>query len=89
MVIYDEQLVSPGRITSRKHISIPASGTAIKELDSREVANIVILGAVVEITRIIGKDSLISAIKEDVPARFKDLNLRAVEIGSRLAKEAG
>ena len=89
LVIYDEQLVSPGKIDGQKHVGIPATSTAIKELNSRQVTNVVILGATVELTRIISKDALISAIEEDVPERFKALNLKAVDIGFKLAREAG
>ena len=89
LVIYDEQLVSPRATGGLRHIGIPATSTAINDLDSRQVANMVILGAAVEITKIIGRDALISAIEEDVPERFKALNLKAVDIGFKLAKEAG
>jgi len=89
LVIYDEQLVSPGKTGALKHIEIPATNTAVKELDNKQVANMVILGATVEITKIISKDALTSAIQEDVPERLKALNLKAVDIGFKLGKGAG
>lgn len=89
LVIYDDQLVSPGSVDGLKHISIPATATAVEELNGRHVANIVILGAVAEITKIVGKDALISAVEEDVPERFKSLNLKAVDIGFKLGRGVG
>ena len=89
LVIYDEQLVSPGKIGNLKHIEIPATNTAVTELDNKQVANMVILGATVEITRIISKDALTSAIQEDVAERLKALNLKAVDIGFKLGREVG
>ena len=88
LVIYDGQFVTQiKKDSTAKHIEIPATNTAIKELNSKEVANMVILGATVELTGIVSKDALSSTIAEDVPERFKALNLKAIEIGYRLAKE--
>jgi 2-oxoglutarate ferredoxin oxidoreductase subunit gamma len=90
LVIFDGQFVTQFKKDSTiKHIEIPATNTAIKELNRKEVANMIILGATVELTGVVSKDALSSAIQEDVPERFKDLNLKAIEIGYRLAREVG
>ncbi|MCD6599909.1 MAG: 2-oxoacid:acceptor oxidoreductase family protein [Dehalococcoidia bacterium] len=81
LVIYDRQLISPKRSSSLKHIGIPATETAVKELSSKMVANIIILGAAIEITKVVTKDAFISALEENMPERFRELNLRAANIG--------
>ena len=81
IVIYDEQLVSTKEINGLKQIGIPATNIAVKELNNKLVANMVILGVAVEITKMVSKDALISAIEKNVPERFKVLNLKAVELG--------
>lgn len=86
IVIYDEQMVSPKEISGLKQIGIPATNAAIRELNSKQVVNIVILSSAVEITKIVNRDALISAIEENVPERFKALNLEAVELGFKLGK---
>lgn len=86
IVIYDEQMISPKEINGLKQIGIPATNAAMRELNSKQVVNIVILSAAVEITKIVNRDALISAIKENVPERFKALNLKAVELGFKLGK---
>ena len=88
IVIYDEQLVSTKKINNLKQIGVPATGTAIKELNNRQVANIVMLGAVVGITKTVTWDALTSAIEENIPERFKALNLKAVKLGFKLGSEA-
>jgi len=88
MVIYDEQTVSIKAINGLKQIGIPATNLATKELNNKQVANMVILGTAVEITKIVTDDALISAIEENVPERFKALNLKAVKLGFKLGKEA-
>jgi len=86
IVIYDEQIVSTKEISGLKQIGVPVTNTAIRELNSKLVANIVILGAAVGITKIVNRDALISAIEKNVPERFKVLNLEAVKLGFKLAE---
>ena len=81
IVIYDEPMVSTKEISGLKQIGVPATSVATKELDNKLVANMLILGVAVGITKIVTKGALISAIEENVPERFKALNLRAVELG--------
>ena len=86
IVIYDQQMVSIKEVSYLRQVGVPATSTAIKELDNSQVANIVMLGAATEITKIVTRDALISAIEENVKARFKTLNLKAVELGFRLGR---
>jgi 2-oxoglutarate ferredoxin oxidoreductase subunit gamma len=85
-VIYDERLVSVRETDNLKQVGVSATELAIKELGSKQVANIVMLGAATLITKIVSKDALISAIDKNVPPRFRDLNLRAVDLGFKLGK---
>ena len=83
MVIYDGEIV-PKEIKDLKQMKIPASKTAVEELGNEIVANMIILGSMVEMTSVVRKEALLGATKERVPERFRDLNLRAMEIGFRL-----
>lgn len=86
IVIYDDKVVTR-EISDLRQVEIPATSTAVKELGNEQVANMVMLSAMVEITGIVSKEALISAIRENIPERFKDINLRAVELGFSLGKE--
>ncbi len=86
IVIYDERLVSVQEIDKLNQVGVSATDLAIRELGSKQVANIVMLGAVVVMTKMVSKDALISAIDKNVTARFKDLNLKAVDLGFKLGK---
>jgi 2-oxoglutarate ferredoxin oxidoreductase subunit gamma len=88
LVIYDAQMVVTKKVNGIKQIGIPATETAVKELNNRQAANIVLLGSAVEITSLISQDALVEAIKKGVRERFIDLNLRAVDLGFKLGKEA-
>lgn len=86
VVIYDGNLVSSEEIDGLKYVNIPATKTAIEELDSGAVANIIILSAAVAITGVVTKDALKSAIEKIVPERFKELDLKALDVGIRLVR---
>jgi 2-oxoglutarate ferredoxin oxidoreductase subunit gamma len=87
LIIYDDEMVAPRSMEKVMQIGIPATSQAIKELNQKQSANIVILGAFAGITGMVSKDALIAAINENVSARFRDLNVRALELGYRLGKE--
>lgn len=86
IVIYDERMVSTKEVSGLKQIGFPVTSVATKELDNKLVANMVILGTAAEVTKIVTKDALISAIEKNVPERFRVLNLKAVELGFKLGK---
>jgi 2-oxoglutarate ferredoxin oxidoreductase subunit gamma len=87
LIIYDEEMVAPRAMEHVLQIGIPATSRAIKELNQKQSANIVILGAFAAITGMVTKEALTAAITENVSGRFRDLNVKALELGFRLGKE--
>ncbi len=87
-VIYDEEMVCTAEVGLRQ-LGFPASSVATKELGNKLVANMVILGIVAEVTKIVSQNALLSAIEKNVPQRFKALNLRAAELGLKLGRAKG
>jgi 2-oxoglutarate ferredoxin oxidoreductase subunit gamma len=85
VVIYDERFV-PEEMKGLKYVGIPASRTAIEELNNGMAANVIILSAAVEMTNVVSKKGLKSAIEEIIPETLRDLNLEAMNIGSRLGR---
>jgi 2-oxoglutarate ferredoxin oxidoreductase subunit gamma len=83
VVIYDGAIV-PKEIKDLSQVPIPATRAAIEELGNEIVAIMIILGSMVEMTGVVGKEALLEATKERVPERFRDLNLRAIEIGFKV-----
>jgi len=85
VVIYDERFV-PEEMKGLKYVGIPASRTAIEELNNGMAANVIILSAAVEMTDVVSKKELKSAIEEIIPERLRELNLKAMNIGFRLGR---
>jgi len=81
MVIYDDQLVVPHTREDIKQVGISATATAIKELNQKQTASIIMLGALVAITGVVSKGAILRSIRENMNERFHDLNLKAIEIG--------
>ena len=88
LVVYDEQFVTPKESGKVRQIGIPATASAIKELNNKQVANIVILGAAVSASKVVNKEALAKAIEQNVSAKFRELNLKAVEVGYKLSQKA-
>ena len=86
LIIYDDEMVAPRSMEKVMQIGIPATSQAIKELNQKQSANIVILGASAAITGMVTKEALVAAITENVSARFRDLNVKALELGYRLGE---
>jgi len=85
VVIYDERFV-PEEMKGLKYVGIPASRTALEELNNGMAANVIILSAAVEMTNVVSKKELKSAIEEIIPERLRELNLKAMNIGFRLGR---
>jgi len=86
-VIFDDQMVESRPRDNVKQVGIPATSSAIKELNQQQAANIVMLGALVAVTGIVSRESLEKAVEQNVGERFREMNLEAVKIGFRLGEE--
>ncbi len=67
--------------------ALPLIQTA-REVGNIRAANVVSLGAIVGISNICDKESLLQAIRDTVPERFLDLNLEAFKQGFSLVSSA-
>ena len=86
LVMYDSQLVKPGDLP--RHLRpIRSTEVAIRDMGNRQVANIVMLGALTTLTGVVSQASLESAVSNHVPERFRHINLRAVERGFQLGSD--
>lgn len=67
--------------------SVPILDTANNSLNKPMVANIVALGAIYELTKIISKESLKRAVLDRVPKGTEELNKKALKEGFSLIKD--
>ena len=79
-VLYDDDLV---KLKSGKKINyFPIRATKLAEdLGARIVANVVMLGFLIAISKAVAVEAMRKALPESVPSRFIDLNIEAFEKG--------
>ncbi len=85
LLIVDSTLV--GQIPTDRTISIPFTEIAIKEVGNKLVANMVALGAVVHLTRVISPKALESTLTARAPKGTEQMNSEAFRSGIRAAKK--
>lgn len=69
-----------------KVYSFPIIGAAREELGKTIVANIISLGMITELTKIVPNEAVEKAVLSRVPAAFVELNKRALQIGFEKAR---
>lgn len=84
VLIMDSSMVQKIPKTTARSFKIKASETAEKTFGSRIHANMVMLGALVKITKIVSAKALAKALKETVSAKTVEVNLRAYNEGMAL-----
>ena len=88
LVIYEEDMVDPGKVKPQKSVQIPAMRLA-DELGQKVVANVIVMGAFQEITDVISKKALESSLKDRIPKGTEKLNMEALGKGYEIGKAAG
>jgi Pyruvate/2-oxoacid:ferredoxin oxidoreductase gamma subunit len=58
----------------------------VKDLKNKQVANIVLLGALIETRKIVSREALEKAIQTHKSERFRSLNLKALQMGMDLGR---
>ena len=87
LILFDQGQVIPREGLKVIQIGIPATEYALKKLKNKQMANIVLLGALIEITKIVSLEAMEKAIQTHVSERFRSLNLKALEIGMELGRQ--
>lgn len=80
--------VKIGAVENKKVYTVPILNTAANDLGKPMVTNIVALGAIVELTGIISKESLEKAVLARVPKGTEELNKKALSMGYEIAHKS-
>jgi 2-oxoglutarate ferredoxin oxidoreductase subunit gamma len=86
-VFYDQDLVTIKEIPGAKQYPIPATTAAIQTFGKKIVANMIILGALVEGTGILDPGIVKECIRDNVPKGTEELNMNAFDEGRKLYNE--
>ena len=86
-ILYDQGQVIPKEGVNVQQRGIPATEYALKKVKNKQVANIVLLGALIESTKIVSPKAIRKSISLFVSKRFQNLNLKALQIGMGLGRQ--
>jgi 2-oxoglutarate ferredoxin oxidoreductase subunit gamma len=86
IILYDQGQVTPQGGLKLRQIGIQATECALMRLKNKQVANIVLLGALVETMKIVSPEAMEKAMKTHVSERFRSLNLEALKLGMELGR---
>jgi 2-oxoglutarate ferredoxin oxidoreductase subunit gamma len=88
LILYDRSLVTPKEEINVKQVGLPCTEVALKKLRNKQVANLILLGALVEITKIVSPKAMRKTIALHVSQQFRSLNLKALRIGMALGRQS-
>jgi 2-oxoglutarate ferredoxin oxidoreductase subunit gamma len=88
LILYDQGLLTPKEELKVKQRGVPATEISVKKLKNKQAANIVLLGTLIEITKIVSQKSVRKAIALHISERFRGLNLKALQTGIELGRLA-
>jgi len=83
-LVKDDPKIEPDGITK---YSLPATGLALKLFDRRIVANMILLGYLNTLLKIVSPQALEATVTHNVPADTREMNLSALAEGVRQARE--
>ena len=86
LILYDQGIVAPNENLKVKQTGLPATRSSVERLKNKQMANIVLLGGFVEITRVVSLKAVKKAIDTHIGERFKEINLKALRLGIELAR---
>ena len=87
ILVTDSLFVTKLPAHSGKIYELPITHSAKEILGKALFANIIALGALVKITKIVSEESLIAAVLNRVPKGTEEVNKQALQIGMDLVKE--
>ena len=87
LVVCDDRLVQATPLPERRVVGLPFTQLAESELGKAIAANIVMLGALQELTGVVGAEALEDAVRRRLPAKIVELNVRALNLGRERAAQ--
>jgi 2-oxoglutarate ferredoxin oxidoreductase subunit gamma len=83
LIVYDNTVIGSVPPPFAKTFAVPATKVAEEELKNRIVANIFMLGAVIELITPGGFDVLKEVVRKSIPKKSEELNMQALDAGYR------
>ena len=89
LLLIDSHFVKPQRKIDARQVPLEMYDAVMEEIGKPIVFNICMLGAMLELTRIVQPESIMKVLETKIPANFLEMNRKALDIGMRLAASYG
>ena len=86
LIIYDDMHINSLNENAAFHVPIPATRKAIDELETPRTANIILLSAMVYLTKVVYQKAIKKAMKKKIPSNLRNINTKAMKIGFTIGK---
>lgn len=84
LLITDTRFVTTQRGVDALHVELPLYKTILDTLAQPIVLNIIMLGALLGLTRLVKPESVLNVLGSRIPPAFLDVNRRAMDLGLKL-----
>ncbi len=88
LLLTDSRFVSIERKIDAQQHGLPMFESVMEKLKKPIVFNICMLGAVLELTKVVTPDSIRKVLKTRIPSQFIELNDQALDLGLEIAEAA-
>ena len=78
---------APNELPARKLYAYPFAQLSREKIGTSMVANIIALGVVAKLSKVVPKDALIEAVKKRAPKGTEEKNLKALQMGYELPRK--
>ena len=86
LLLTDTHFVKPERKVDARQVELGMYAAVMDGIGKPVVFNICTLGALIGLTHVIGKESILKVLETKIPAGFLEMNRKAFEIGHQLAE---
>jgi len=86
LIVYDRRWVNPRKDLDLRQVGISATEVSVTRLKEKQTANLVLLGALVEITKLVSSGAVKKAIALHLDRRLRAVNLKALQLGMVLGR---
>ena len=88
LLLTDSHFVKPERKVDARQVGLGMYRAVMDGIGKPVVFNICALGALIGLTHVISKESILRVLETKIPAGFLEMNTKAFEIGLRLAENS-
>lgn len=86
LLLTDTRYVETLRKADARQVELPMYKTVMDQVGNPIVLNICMLGVIISLLNIIKPESIMNVLKNRIPPKFLDLNLKALDLGISIAK---